>query len=109
MTSPPPNLERYVLRLFVTGTTVRSQRAITNMRKICEERLQGRYDLEVIDVYQNPAATREYQIVATPTLIKILPQPLRRIIGDLSSREKVISGLNLHVRPDLPGGDLDRG
>jgi circadian clock protein KaiB len=65
------------------------------MRKICEENLNGRYDLEVIDVYENPEATRELQVIATPTLIKILPEPLRRIIGDLSDKEKVLAGLNL--------------
>lgn len=84
-----------MLRLFVTGTTSRSQRAITNMRKICEEQLAGRYDLEIIDVYENPEATRELQVIATPTLVKVLPEPLRRIIGDLSDREKVLAGLNL--------------
>lgn len=87
--------ERYKLRLFVTGTTPRSIRAIENMHHICEEVLKGAYDLEVIDVYQNPTATRELQVVATPTLVKILPVPLRRIIGDLSNREKVLAGLNI--------------
>jgi circadian clock protein KaiB len=86
---------QYKLRLFVTGSTPRSIRAIANMRKICEESLHGRYDLEVIDVYENPDATRELQIVATPTLVKILPEPLRRIIGDLSDKERVLAGLNL--------------
>ena len=85
----------YKLRLFVTGSTPRSARAIANMRKICEENLSGRYDLEVVDVYENPNATRELQIIATPTLVKILPEPLRRIIGDLSDREKVLAGLNI--------------
>ena len=81
-TASGPSL--YVLRLFVTGSTIRSQRAIANMRKICQETLAGKYDLEIIDVYRNPEATRELQIVATPTLVKVLPEPLRRIIGDLS-------------------------
>jgi circadian clock protein KaiB len=85
----------YKLRLFVTGSTPRSTRAIANMRKICEENLSGRYDLEVVDVYENPDATRELQIIATPTLVKILPEPLRRIIGDLSDKERVLAGLNL--------------
>ena len=91
----------YKLRLFVTGSTPRSTRAIANMRKICEENLSGRYDLEVVDVYENPEATRELQIIATPTLVKILPEPLRRIIGDLSDQEKVLAGLNL--TPLKPG------
>lgn len=86
---------RYKLRLFVTGSTPRSARAIANMRKICEENLQGRYDLEVVDVYENPDATKELQIIATPTLVKILPEPLRRIIGDLSDQERVLAGLNV--------------
>jgi circadian clock protein KaiB len=87
--------ERYKLRLFVTGATPRSIRAIENMRKICQESLEGRYDLEVVDVYENPEMTRDLQIVATPTLVKILPEPLRRIIGDLSNKERVLAGLNL--------------
>lgn len=96
MTQPVPAVaERYKLRLFVTGTTPRSIRAIENMHRICEENLHGAYDLEVIDVYENPDATRELQVVATPTLVKILPEPLRRIIGDLSNRERVLAGLNL--------------
>ena len=92
---PPDDSSRYKLRLFITGTTARSTRAIENMRRICEENLQGRYDLEVVDVYQNPEATRELQVVATPTLVKILPEPLRRIIGDLSDEERVLAGLDL--------------
>jgi circadian clock protein KaiB len=91
----PPSAQTYVLRLFVTGTTTRSQRAISNMRKFCDEHLAGRCDLEVIDVYINPEATREYQIIATPTLVKVLPEPLRRVIGDLSDQAKVMTGLNI--------------
>lgn len=91
--------ERYKLRLFITGSTPRSTRALDNMRRICAENLDGRYELEVIDVYQHPEATREFQIVATPTLIKILPEPLRRIIGDLSNQERVLAGLDLAPRP----------
>lgn len=92
---PPVTSARYKLRLFVTGSTPRSTRAIENMQKICDENLEGQYDLEIIDVYQNPEATRDLQIIATPTLVKILPQPLRRIIGDLSDKERVLAGLNL--------------
>jgi circadian clock protein KaiB len=96
MTDPQPrDADRYVLRLFVTGTTPRSLRAIANMHRICEDVLAGRYDLEVIDIYQRPEETRDLQVVATPTLVKVLPEPLRRIIGDLSDREKVLAGLNL--------------
>jgi circadian clock protein KaiB len=85
----------YVLRLYVAGLTARSRTAIDNITSICEEHLQGRYDLEVIDVFQRPVLAREEQIVATPTLVKKLPSPLRRLIGDLSEKEKVLVGLDL--------------
>lgn len=90
--------EQYVLRLYVTGSTPRSTRAIENMRRICETSLGGLYELEVIDIYQSPEAAREAQIIAAPTLVKLLPLPLRRIIGDLSDSEKVLAGLNLRPR-----------
>ncbi len=89
--------ERYVLRLYVTGMTPRSTRAIENVRKICEEHLEGRYDLEVIDVYQQPTLLKGEQIVAAPTLIKKLPLPLRRVIGDMSNTERVLLGLDLRA------------
>lgn len=92
--------KRYVLRLFVAGTTARSARAIANIKKICEEQLQGRYDLEVIDIYQQPEAADGSQIIAAPTLIKQLPSPLRRIIGDLSDREQVIVGLGIRPKQE---------
>jgi len=98
-----PSPETFVLRLFVTGTTTRSQRAIANIRKICDEYLTGRCDLEVVDVYLHPEATRDYQIVATPTLVKILPEPLRRIVGDLSDRARVLASLNI----PLAGGPVE--
>ena len=87
--------ERYVLRLYVTGLTQRSTQAVETVREICETHLRGRYELEVIDIYQQPALARDEQIIAAPTLIKTLPQPLRRIIGDLSSTERVLVGLGL--------------
>ena len=93
--SPADASERYRLQLFISGSTARSTRAITNMLRICEEHLSGRYEYEVIDVYQNPEATRELQIIATPTLVKVAPLPLRRIVGDLSDEKRVLSGLNL--------------
>jgi circadian clock protein KaiB len=96
----PPAEPRYVLRLYVTGSTPRSARAIENMRRICEEHLAGRYDLEVIDIYQRPEAAREFQLIAAPTLVRLLPAPLRRIIGDLSNQDKVLQGLDL-----LPSGE----
>jgi circadian clock protein KaiB len=88
----------YVLRLYVTGQTPRSVLAIDNMRKICAEHLSDRYTLEVIDIYLHPEACQEEQIIAAPTLIKVLPHPLRRIIGDLSNTEKVLIGLDLRPR-----------
>jgi len=99
--STPPSADspHYQLRLFITGSTPRSTRAIENLRKICEENLDGRYELEVIDVYERPETTRDLQIVATPTLVKVLPEPLRRIIGDLSDELKVLAGLDLAPRP----------
>jgi circadian clock protein KaiB len=90
-----PSGEHYVLRLYVTGMTPRSTRAVENVRAICEEHLQGRYDLEVIDIYQQPILAKGEQIIAAPTLIKKLPLPLRRVIGDLSSTERVLLGLDI--------------
>jgi circadian clock protein KaiB len=86
---------RYSLRLYVTGTTPASSRAIEKVRSVCEEYLHGRYDLEVLDIYQMPALAKDQQIIATPTLIKVLPLPLRRFIGDLSTMERVLFGLDL--------------
>lgn len=86
---------RYVLRLYITGMTPKSTLAIRNINEICELHLKSRYDLEVIDVYQQPTLAKGEQIVALPTLIKKLPLPLRRIIGDLSDTERVILGLDI--------------
>ncbi len=85
----------YVLRLYITGMTPRAGRAIENVRAICEEHLEGRYELEVIDIYQQPALAKRDQIIAAPTLIKKLPLPLRRIIGDMSNRDRLLVGLDL--------------
>ncbi len=87
--------ESYLLRLYVTGMTSRSVKAISNIRKICEEHLQGRYELEVIDLYQKPNLEKGEQIIAAPTLIRKLPLPLRRIIGDMSNTDRVLVGLDL--------------
>jgi circadian clock protein KaiB len=92
--------ERYVLRLYVTGLTPRSARAVKNLQAICDECLAGRYDLEVIDIYQQPVLTKGEQIIAAPTLIKKLPLPMRRIIGDMSNRERVLLGLDIVVASD---------
>jgi circadian clock protein KaiB len=93
--------DKYILRLYITGTTSRSVLAITNLKKICEEYLEGRYELEVIDLYQMPGLAKDEQIIAAPTLIKKLPLPLRRIIGDMSNEEKVLMGLDLRKVKDL--------
>jgi circadian clock protein KaiB len=85
----------YILRLFVTGMTPRSLRAIENIKNICKEYLEGRYELEVIDIYQRPDLARGRQVIAAPTLIKELPPPLRRFIGDLSDKEKILVRLDL--------------
>ncbi len=85
---------KYVLRLYVTGMTTRSRRAIQNMKKICEEHLKGHYDLEVIDVYRQPGLAKRDQIVATPTLIKKLPVPIRKFIGEMSETGKILVGLD---------------
>src|ERR1700722_8204533 len=79
----------YALRLFVTGQTPRSSASLENLRQICDERLVGRFELEVIDIYQQPELAKEAQIIAAPTLIKMLPLPLRRLVGDLSNKREV--------------------
>jgi len=86
---------KYVLKLYVTGHTTNSQMAVANIRRICEEDLNGDYQLEVVDVLNRPQLAEDERILATPTLIKELPPPLRRIIGDLSDREKVLLGLDV--------------
>jgi len=94
---PEPD-ECYVLQLFITGARPRSLAAVASIRAICEQHLNGRYQLEVIDVYEQPARAVEEQIFAMPTLVKQLPAPLRRMIGDLADTEKVLMGLNLQRR-----------
>ncbi|MEI6875700.1 MAG: circadian clock KaiB family protein [Spirochaetota bacterium] len=88
----------YVLRLYVSGMTPKSMRAIENVRKICTEHLEGRYTLEIIDIYQQPIFAKEGQIIAAPTLVKELPAPLRKFIGDMSSVEKLLVGLDLRKK-----------
>ncbi len=87
--------EKYVLRLYVTGMTAKSKLAIQNIKKICEDHLQGRCDLEVIDIYREPVLAKGDQIIATPTLIKKLPVPLRKFIGNMAETEKILLGLDL--------------
>lgn len=104
-TTEPPSLpaateqECYILRLYIAGSTPRSRRAIENIRKICETHLEGRYDLEVIDIYQHPEAASKAQVIAVPTLVKTLPGPLRKIIGDLSETEKILHHFDLTSTP----------
>lgn len=90
--------DRYILRLYVTGMTPRSTDAVAVIRKLCEDVLAERYQLDVIDLYEHPEAARAAQIIASPTLVKELPPPLRRLVGGLSDRDRLIKGL-----------DLDRG
>ncbi len=87
----------YVLRLYVTGATPRLTQAISRIRKLCEEHLKGRYRLEVVDVYRQPELVKGQDLVAVPTLIKLLPQPLRRFIGDMVDTERILVGLDLRV------------
>jgi circadian clock protein KaiB len=88
----------YSLRLYVAGQTPKSIAAISNLRKICDQHLSGRYEIEIIDLMKDPALAVRHQIVAIPTLIRQLPEPLKRIIGDLSNAEKVLVGLD--IRPN---------
>jgi circadian clock protein KaiB len=92
-------LSKYILTLYVTGTSPRTKIAIDNLNRICGQELDGRYELEIVDVLENPQRAEDEKILATPTLIKQLPPPLRRVIGDLSDKEKVLLGLE--VRPAL--------
>ncbi len=85
----------YLLKLYVSGMTPNSQRAIENVQKICEEHLKGCFELEIIDIYQQPIFAKDGQIVAVPTLVKELPPPLRKFIGDLSQTERILAGLDL--------------
>ncbi len=89
---------KYIMRLYITGMTPRSSKALANLKKICEEYIKDHYELEVVDIYQQPKLARGEQIVATPTLIKKLPLPIRRLIGDMSDKKSVLFGID--VRPE---------
>ena len=95
--------KKYVLRLYVTGASRRSQKAITNLNAICEEYLQGRYDLQVVDIYQSPVMAKDADILAAPTLVKQLPLPVRRLIGDLSERGRVLILLDVKAKAESGG------
>jgi circadian clock protein KaiB len=86
---------RYTLRLYISGNTPRSRSAVANIKRVCERYLHERYDLEVIDVYQQPRLAREQQLVAAPTLVKHRPLPMRRLVGDMSNEDRVLVGLDL--------------
>jgi circadian clock protein KaiB len=92
--------EKYVLRLYVTGMSPRSIKAIENIKRICEENLRGCYELEVIDIYQQPEYAKKEQLLAAPTLIKKLPLPLRKLVGDMSDKERILVGLDLVPKDD---------
>lgn len=91
---------KYILRLYVTGSSARSLRAVHNLKKLCEEYLPDDYDLEVIDIYENPTAAREEQIIAAPMLVKKLPRPLRKFVGDMSNTQKILVGLDIYKRQE---------
>ncbi len=92
-------MSKYLLTLYVTGTSPRAKIAIANLEGICRQELEGRYELEIVDVLENPQRAEDEKILATPTLIKQLPPPLRRVIGDLSDKDKVLLGLAVQPRP----------
>lgn len=92
--------DRYLLKLYITGRSPRAERAIANLRRLCKEELDGCYELEIIDVLEHPQLAEDDRILATPTLIKQLPPPLRRVIGDLSNRDKVLLGLDVRPRSE---------
>ncbi|HEY2461614.1 MAG TPA: circadian clock KaiB family protein [Candidatus Acidoferrum sp.] len=89
--------ETYILRLYITGQTARSLRSVENLRALCEKHLKGRFELQVIDICQQPALAAEGQIIAAPTLIKTTPLPLRRLVGDFSDQGRVVLGLDIRV------------
>lgn len=95
-----PKGATYILRLYVTGSSYRSLLAVYNLKKLCDEYLPDDYDLEVIDIYKDPSAAREAQIIAAPTLVKKLPQPIRKFVGDMSNTQKILVGLDLYKRQD---------
>ncbi len=101
-------MDKSMLRLYVTGKTPKSERAIANLKEICERDLKGLYELEIIDVLEQPQLAEDEKILATPTLIKDLPPPLKRIIGDLSNSEKVLLGLDLSPVSDSDGRKEDK-
>jgi circadian clock protein KaiB len=90
-------ITRYALRLYITGQTPRSRRSVENLRALCDKYIPGQFDLEVVDIYQQPAMAAAGQIIAAPTLIKTMPPPLRRLVGDFSDQNRVILGLDIKL------------
>lgn len=99
-TQNDPKRQVYILRLCISGMSLRSRKALENIKRICEEHLQGNYSLEVIDLYQQPELAAKHQVIATPTLLKTLPDPARRLIGDLSDTEEALRRLGISVKRD---------
>ncbi len=95
-----PSSQKYDLRLYVAGINPKSSRAIRNVTQICEEHLNGRYELKIIDLYQLPTLAKGEQIIAAPTLIRQLPKPLRRLIGDMANKDRILVGLDLRPKKD---------
>ena len=95
---PPSRAQTFSLRLYVAGQTPKSVQAFTNLKQICEEHLLGRYEIEIIDLLENPQLARGDQILAVPTLVRRLPEPIKKIIGDLSNTDRVLVGLDLRTR-----------
>jgi circadian clock protein KaiB len=98
-------LSKYILTLYVTGTSPRTKIAIENLNRICKQDLIGKYELEIVDVLENPQRAEDERILATPTLIKQLPPPLRRVIGDLSDKDKVLLGLEVRPASSSPSSN----
>ncbi len=97
-------MNQYVLKLYITGHTPKSDQAIANLKSLCEKELKDQYELDIIDVLENPQLAEDEKILATPTLIRELPPPLRRIIGDLSNTDKVLLGLDLFPKNNTTSG-----
>jgi circadian clock protein KaiB len=96
----PKKAARYALRLYITGQTPRSRQSVENLRALCNKYIPGQFDLEVVDIYQQPAMAAAGQIIAAPTLIKSMPLPLRRLVGDFSDQSRVILGLDIKLDED---------
>jgi circadian clock protein KaiB len=102
-----PSTTTFVLKLYISGTSPRADVAIANLRRICEQELHGQYELQIIDVLEHPQLAEDEKVLATPTLIKQLPLPLRRVIGDLSDKQKVLFGLAVQPRASAPHTSTD--